>query len=194
MNELAGYKLQALQGFQSLNEKGVNEIKSRYSTLENFISVFQKGATSDQIAKLNHITKSDKVDNKKLVELDDITRNRDIEEVIAEYTARNLDRKPEEVETRAKRIKRSYSLVGALKEKYGNKCQICGFTFKMPNGQYYSEAAHIVPISSRDAGVDAPQNILILCPNHHKMLDYGAIKCISSDEIELDGKIQNIKR
>ena len=194
INELGGYSLLALQGFQSLNEKGLQEIKSRYGSLDNFVSVFQKGTSSDQVALINHITRTDKIDNNKLEAVDAVTRGRDIDEVISEWKARNLDKKPEEVEIRATRIKRCYSLVRALKDKHNNQCQICGFTFKMSNGQYYSEAAHIEPISSRTSGIDTPENILILCPNHHKMLDYGAIKIISSEEIEVNGKKEKIKK
>ncbi len=51
------------------------------------------------------------------------------------------------------------------------KCQICDFTFQKRDGTYYIEAAHIIPL--KDGGTDAPENIVILCPNHHKMLDEG---------------------
>ena len=74
------------------------------------------------------------------------------------------------------------------KEKHHNKCQICQFTFKTSNGTYYSEAAHIKAISTREIGVDVASNILVLCPNHHKMLDYGVVKVISSEEIEIGGE------
>jgi hypothetical protein len=194
INELSGYKLAALQGFQSLNEKGIQEIKYQYGSLDNFVSVFQKGTSSEQVALINHITKTDKIDGKKLEDIDAITRGRDIDEVISEWKDRNLDKKPEEVETRVARLKRCYTLIKALKDKYNNQCQICGFTFKTSNGQYYSEAAHIIPLSSRISGIDTPENILILCPNHHKMLDYGAIMRISDEEIEINGVREKIKR
>jgi predicted restriction endonuclease len=78
-------------------------------------------------------------------------------------------------------------MVKALKEKYQNKCQICGFTFKTVKGTYYSEAAHIIPISDASEGVDHPDNIWILCANHHKMLDRQAINATGSHTYEIDG-------
>ena len=47
-----------------------------------------------------------------------------------------------------------------------NKCEICNFT-------RYSENCHIIP--KRIGGSKKIENILRLCPNHHKMLDYGLL-------------------
>lgn len=70
-----------------------------------------------------------------------------------------------------KKIKRNKTIVEEIKRKYNNKCQVCGFTFKQRNGNLYSEAAHILPLAS--SKLDIIDNLLVLCPNHHKMLDYG---------------------
>jgi predicted restriction endonuclease len=59
----------------------------------------------------------------------------------------------------------------------------------MANGKYYSEAARIIPISSDKVGVDSPENIWILCANHHKMLDTGAIKAVGKSKVEVSGKL-----
>lgn len=193
INDLCGYNFKALMGFQPLKQEGLEEIKNKYGSIENFLSAFQKGVSSDGMAVINKIAATDKVTNEQLAELDRVAGERDIEEVIAEWKARNLDKQPEEVDGRVRRIKRSYGLVRALKEKHGSKCQICGFTFKMANGRFYSEAAHITAISSRAKGIDVPENILILCPNHHKMLDYGVVEVISRDEVKIDGQIKRIQ-
>ena len=39
----------------------------------------------------------------------------------------------------------------------------------------YSEAHHIRPLGSPHNGPDIAENILVLCPNHHVMCDYGSI-------------------
>ena len=39
------------------------------------------------------------------------------------------------------------------------------------DGSFYIEAAHIKPKSQQ--GTETPDNILILCPNHHKEFDLG---------------------
>lgn len=41
----------------------------------------------------------------------------------------------------------------------------------------------------KEGGLDTFKNILILCPNHHKMLDYGAIEVISEDKVKIDGEV-----
>jgi hypothetical protein len=48
----------------------------------------------------------------------------------------------------------------------GTKCVICGF-------DRYVECAHIVP--RRLGGGFRVLNILILCPNHHRIFDYGLL-------------------
>lgn len=83
------------------------------------------------------------------------------------------------------RIKRYQKLVNTLKKKYKFKCQICGYSFQMDNGQHYCEAHHIKYLSKN--GSQNPDNVIILCPNHHKMFHY------ASDRISV-GKIINGKR
>ena len=67
-------------------------------------------------------------------------------------------------------------LVTCLKELYGYRCQFCGTSIPMGRGMgWYSEAHHIRPLGVPHNGTDSADNMLIVCPNHHKMLDYGAI-------------------
>ena len=40
----------------------------------------------------------------------------------------------------------------------------------MDNGRYYCEAHHLVPIS--EDGSQGPENVIILCANHHRMFHY----------------------
>lgn len=72
------------------------------------------------------------------------------------------------------RIVRNQELARKVKELYDYKCQICGFRIETPIG-YYAEAAHIIPLGEPHNGKDALSNIVCLCPNHHKMLDYHQI-------------------
>lgn len=53
------------------------------------------------------------------------------------------------------------------------ECKICGF-------DCYVEVCHIHPLSSFPltatlAEVNSPNNLVYLCPNHHKMLDLGLL-------------------
>lgn len=69
------------------------------------------------------------------------------------------------------KIKRYQTVVRKLKSKYENKCQLCGFTFEKQDGSNYSEAHHIVRLV--DNGSQGENNVIIICPNHHRMLHYG---------------------
>lgn len=57
-----------------------------------------------------------------------------------------------------------------LKKVYEGKCQICGFTFRMRNGEPYFEVHHIDP----DAG-HQPQNLLVLCANCHAQMEHARV-------------------
>ncbi len=84
--------------------------------------------------------------------------------------------KNEKQEIVIQRIKRFQDIVVQTKNKYNNCCQFenCGFTFKKHDGSLYSEAHHLLPLSKE--GSQAVDNIVILCPNHHRMLHYADVR------------------
>ena len=61
-----------------------------------------------------------------------------------------------------------------VKELYDYTCQVCGIRLDTPAGPY-AEGAHIKPLGIPHNGPDVESNILCLCPNHHVLLDDGAI-------------------
>lgn len=60
-----------------------------------------------------------------------------------------------------------------LKKLYADHCQVCGYRIEKKNGGFYSEAAHLTRLSEGLADLDVVQNMVVMCPNHHKMLDHG---------------------
>lgn len=69
----------------------------------------------------------------------------------------------------------------AVYRAYSSKCAICGWqateqTISV-NGKiqhaHGNEIHHITPTS--EGGTDSPDNIILLCPNHHKQADLGLI-------------------
>ncbi|MGJ8649491.1 MAG: HNH endonuclease [Opitutaceae bacterium] len=51
-------------------------------------------------------------------------------------------------------------------------CEYCGKQgFEMANGQHYIEAHHIIALSQQ--GDDTPQNVIALCPEHHREAHFG---------------------
>lgn len=61
-----------------------------------------------------------------------------------------------------------------VKEHYGYACQACGITVRGRDFPY-AEGAHVRPLGRPHLGPDTTENVLCLCPNHHRMLDYGGI-------------------
>lgn len=71
---------------------------------------------------------------------------------------------------------RNPQIAERVKNLYNNCCQICGTAIKTYDTSIlYSEAAHIKPLGQPHNGYDDSSNMLCLCPNHHKLFDYGGI-------------------
>lgn len=96
-----------------------------------------------------------------------------LEEALREHLK---DGPPDVVEARIRRIKRDRRLVQKLKQLYAGRCQRCEFTFAKRDSKPYSEAAHLNRIADRLPGIDSPDNLVILCANCHRMLDYGTLE------------------
>jgi hypothetical protein len=80
------------------------------------------------------------------------------------------------------RIVRDTRLTKEIKSLYKHNCQICGISLEINSGKY-AEGAHIKPLGKPHNGDDSISNILCLCPNHHVLLDGGALYI--SDEFEV---------
>lgn len=70
--------------------------------------------------------------------------------------------------------------IGALvKAANGHRCQVCDAlgqawdAFVKPDGTPYIEAHHVVHVSTLGDDVLGPQNVITVCPNHHRQLHFG---------------------
>jgi putative restriction endonuclease len=92
---------------------------------------------------------------------------------------------PRKIVINGKTYERDNKTIATLKV-LRDKCQICGKYVLKKNGEHYVEAAHIK--SKCKMGPETPENILILCPNHHKEFDLGDRNIINSstDQIVFD--------
>jgi hypothetical protein len=193
---LTGYNIDRVQGFMPV-VTALPRIIDRYGSTDNFMKSLSSNLGSNEISELITITDqpSSNISTEDKSRIDDLTRGKTEEEIensLAQYAKGALGKAPVQVEKIVKSFKRNRKLVVDIKAKYKNECQICGFTFRMASGAFYSEAAHIIPISSGKEGVDSPDNIWVLCANHHKMLDTGALRAVSRTEYEMDGLIHTL--
>ncbi|WP_197706744.1 HNH endonuclease [Natronobacterium gregoryi] len=101
---------------------------------------------------------------------------------------------PDRIETTRSRVVRNTELTHDMKRMYNHMCQICGSSRRGPNGDPYAEAHHIRPLGRPHDGPDEPENILVLCPNHHTDFDYGRLtvdpetyRVTHADEEGVDG-------
>lgn len=108
--------------------------------------------------------------------LDQLAADFSEEQLRREVEAFASSEPPKSRKTIVESLLRNRKLVEKLKKLYKGRCQYCGFTFKQSNGRPYCEAAHLKPMARREANIDVKDNLFILCPNHHKMLDYGGLR------------------
>ena len=189
IRELGGHKSKwIVQGFVPVKDEMMQNILKIYGSLSAFFDNFSTGLKSKDVSILDHIAEVDSLQAMEIEVVDEIMRGKDIDLLLQEWELRKHDEAPEAIEVKVQKIKRNVTVVRQMKERCKNECQICGFTFRQNNGNLYSEVAHIAPIKSKKKGVDTPSNMLVLCANHHKMLDLGGLKILSVTEYYLDGK------
>ena len=82
---------------------------------------------------------------------------------------------------------RDRSLVARVKALHEDRCQICGLQLQAAKDKHYSEVHHIRPLGQQHRGPDVISNMLCVCPNHHVLLDLGAIKLEQSQLQTADG-------
>jgi hypothetical protein len=193
--ELAGYKEKMIiQGFMPINEEGMTNILKKYGSLPSFFDAYSSGIQTKDFALLDKLSTEGQTNDKDLEEMDKIFLGGNPDIILKEFEQRLSNERPDVVETKVMKIKRNQTVVKKMKEKYNSKCQICGFTFKKKDGGYYSEVAHIRPIYSTEMGVDTPSNMIVLCPNHHKMLDLGNVEILSTTTYKIDGETKNLEQ
>lgn len=85
--------------------------------------------------------------------------------------------------------RRDTPLIKLLKKFYGFKCQMpgCRAVIKKKNGELYCEVAHITPFATTlSSTID---NLIVLCPNHHKEFDHGELEVLKRSKKLIKGKL-----
>jgi HNH endonuclease len=83
------------------------------------------------------------------------------------------------------KLVRDRPIVKRLKNSYANRCQICDEQITFLNDISYSEVHHIQPYNKIHNGIDDIPNMLVLCPNHHKIFDLGIIALDPEDHLTI---------
>jgi 5-methylcytosine-specific restriction enzyme A len=90
-----------------------------------------------------------------------------------------------------KRVNRETKVGYCVKYLHQFQCQICGIKLELNEGKYYAETHHIKPLGKAHHGPDVVENIICVCPNHHALLDYGAIPLDGNSLFHAEGHIIN---
>ena len=168
------------EALQRMTGRHRSDVITRSSLLEeelqNIVNAVEaKGSTPDQT--LSRILQELRDDGKLHFEdkgiyriIDSSTRS-----VTKKQSAQSDHQAPVRKAYFQERIIRDSETVTKLKILYDFKCQMCGMRINTPKGPYI-EGHHIMPLGGVHRGPDTPNNILIVCPNQHVMLDYGAVR------------------
>ena len=135
------------------------------------------------------IDSPDEQEEKEIISLLKIAENRN--KIIEDLRIlSSLD--PVEVAIGGKTFKRDNKTIAQLKILRNFRCQICQTTIQKKDGTLYIEVAHIDP--KRSQGCETPENILLLCPNHHKEFDLGNLQILSRTAEELSFELNGVAR
>lgn len=151
-----------------------------YGGLKNKTPNSKKGLWSIHSKYINLIKGN--FETKDEMEQNDIERiiaNEDIGKIIEELNnIKTTD--PITVIINTVTYKRDNKTISQLKHLRDYRCQMCGVQIPKSDGGFYIEGAHIDP--KRDKGNELPNNIMILCPNHHKEFDFGKPETLIRNE------------
>jgi len=111
--------------------------------------------------------------------LTNILRNKSKNELINELF-NDTDENDEKITIKGRVFKRNNSNITKIKILRGFHCQICGKTIIKRDDSKYIEAAHIK--EKAKGGKELWNNIILLCPNHHKEFDIGLSETIEHSD------------
>jgi hypothetical protein len=110
---------------------------------------------------------------------------------LLEELGKSTSTETEEVFVNQKRYKRNNKIIALIKLLRNFRCQICGISIVKKDGSKYIEAAHIIPKHKK--GKESLDNIILLCPNHHKEFDLGKLTVISHNNILFEFELNGTK-
>ncbi|WP_321993973.1 HNH endonuclease signature motif containing protein [Clostridium butyricum] len=164
LNYLFEYKHnRSPQGFSNIRAELIKKIEKEYGSIDEAISLI-----CDE--KLHNI--EDKMDKQSdvlgEVEVESSINKMSDEQFIKYIKSLDSSASLETVKKCVKIRKYNKKLIDDMKKRANNTCQVCGCTCGNEHGVSIAEAHHINKFSLTQN--NKPENILILCPNHHRLI------------------------
>jgi predicted restriction endonuclease len=130
----------------------------------------RKNLINDLGHKWYYIPANSLYDEAEEMEVENLYRNENVDKIREEL--RSISPKSSKYEKiKGIRFTRDRTTVAKLKILREFRCQICCTRIVKKDGDFYAEGAHIEP--KRTGSQETPDNIIIMCPNHHKEFDLG---------------------
>ncbi len=159
-----GYKQNFVpQGFNRINSNTLDEIINNYGSINDAISFLTNSKLKDTLIRFKGEleTKGERELENSVLDMTD--------EQFSSYL-QSLDQEASvEVKEGLKKVRKyNKKIIDELKEKYNHCCQICGHSGLDDYGVSVVEAHHIQEFALTQN--NSPENIMILCPNHHRLI------------------------
>lgn len=163
----------------------IDYIKDKGDSKIGLRKVYQRYLASLTIE--NEISKEDEIEQDEISEY--LKKNKTRKELIDELNNTEND-DSEKVTVNHQHYKRNNKIIALIKVLRNFKCQICGYSIQKKDGSKYIEAAHIMPKHKK--GKENPENIILLCPNHHKEFDFGNLLISNHTKEEIEFSLNGI--
>jgi 5-methylcytosine-specific restriction enzyme A len=157
---------------------GYARLSNALVSLESHIEYYEnlRGTTMKKLrtiyARYSAIVPIESLDEKEQIEIikEIQSQKKSKEDILKEL--RNLEETDAEIIIiSGKSYKRNNGIVAQIKILKDYKFQICNTSILKKDGTFYVEAAHVTRKSQK--GRETLDNIILLCPNHHKEFDLG---------------------
>lgn len=172
-----GYKLSTSNNFTNYKkvQNYQDELIERYPQLENYykadaINQFIVGEPKGKFLIVAYQQTFAIENGIEQAEIDfEVQENEDPNEAYNKIKSCEND-KSEQIIIKGRAYKRNSYLFSLIKKYRNYTCQFCSTRLPIGDGRFYVEACHIN--SKSEGGKDKLSNVLVLCPNCHKVFDY----------------------
>ncbi|MGL4908856.1 MAG: HNH endonuclease [Bacteroidales bacterium] len=163
------------QHIDYIKTKGDSKVKLR-EVVQKYNDLLLKSIIKNESESESESESKNIIDEKEQEEIANFYKDKkDRNELIAELH-KNKNFEEGEVLVNLKKYKRNNKSIALIKLLRNFECQICNKYILKKDGSRYIEAAHINPKHKK--GMEIEENIILLCPNHHKEFDFGNLNII----------------